>query len=102
MHTQDPFTHVVPVGHVTQTTPPVPQCWLLDVWQVLFWQQPFGQRVAVQRDTQLPFWHAVPAGQLTQVTPPVPHAWFCVPGWQVPFWQQPFGQLAGVQTHRPF
>jgi hypothetical protein len=52
-------------------TPPVPQCWLLLVWQVLAAQQPLGQLAGVQ--TQVPPWHsrfAVP--QSTHSVPAVP------------------------------
>ena len=79
----------------------MPQCWLLLVWQVLFWQQPLGQLVALH--TQLPFTHVVPLGQATQATPLVPQCWLLLV-WQVLFWQQPLGQLAGVHklTQLPF
>jgi hypothetical protein len=36
VHTQVPFWHSEPAGQLTQITPPVPQCWLSLVWQVLF------------------------------------------------------------------
>ena len=101
LHTHEPFTQVVPEGQVRQTTPPVPQCWLLLVWQVLFWQHPFGQLVGVHKLTQLPFWHVVPVGQATQTTPPVPQAAFVLPVTHWLFWQHPLGQLAGVHTHEP-
>ena len=77
----------------------MPQCWLLLVWQLLFWQQPLAQLVGVQ--TQEPPWHSSPAGQLTHATPPVPQALFVFPGLQVLLSQQPV-QLFVVQTQEPF
>jgi hypothetical protein len=46
--------------------PAVPQCWVLLVWHVLFWQQPFAQLAGVQ--THEPFW------QVSFVPHRVPHA----------------------------
>jgi hypothetical protein len=69
------------------------------VVQVLFWQQPLGQLVGVQR--QEPDWHSVPAGQAMQAMPAVPQCWLLLV-WQVLFWQQPLGQLAAVQTQALF
>ena len=81
--------------------PPVPQCWLLLVWQTPFWQQPLGQLAGVH--TQLPAWHSSPAAHWTQVRPLLPQAWFVLPAWQSPLAsQQPRGQLAVVHTQLPF
>ena len=99
--TQEPFWHCVPVGQLTQTAPPVPQAvFVLPDWQVLFWQQPLGQLVALQ--TQEPLTQVVPVGQATQATPFEPHAWFVLPARQVVPSQQPLGQLVGLQTQEPF
>jgi hypothetical protein len=104
--THVPLVHVtvapVPaVGQTTQVRPPVPQALVvLPGWQVLFWQQPFGQLAAVH--THEPFLHSWPTGQLMQATPPVPQALFAVPCRHWPFSQQPFGQVAAVHTHSPF
>jgi hypothetical protein len=99
VQTQEPLRHSVPAGQAMQVTPPVPQCCVLLVLQVLSSQQPLGQLAGVQ--TQEPFWHSRPAGQLMQATPPVPQAALVFPGWHSLFWQQPPGQLAVVQTHEP-
>ena len=89
----------MPVGQVTQVTPPVPHAWLvLPVRQVVPSQQP-AQVPGPHRLTQLPLWHCVPLGQLTQVAPLRPQAVSEVPVLQVFPSQQPLGQLVGVHTH---
>lgn len=64
----------MPVGQVTQVTPPVPQMALVvPARQVLpAPQQPFGQLVASHTHDLLT--HLVPEGQLTQMTPLEPQA----------------------------
>lgn len=87
--------------------------------QVLFWQQPFGQLVALQAQVPLihgrPGAHALPVVPQTQVpfeqlsavvpqethtAPPVPHA-LSEGVRHVLFRQQPFGQLAALHTQVP-
>ena len=99
LQTHAPLTQVVPLGQATQATPFVPQCWLLLVWHVLFWQQPLAQFAGPQRLTQEPFWHCVPLGHATQAPPPVPQAALVFPGLQVVPSQQPLEQLVALQTH---
>jgi hypothetical protein len=67
MHTQVPFSHLVPLGQLTQTPPAVPHA-LSHVpgWQVLFWQQP-EQLVGLQ--THLPCTHCCPCWQQTPHAP---------------------------------
>jgi hypothetical protein len=57
-------------GQATQLTPPVPQWALVLVWQVPFWQHPFGQLVGVHGATHLPLEQIWPLGQQTL---PAPH-----------------------------
>jgi hypothetical protein len=57
-----PFWQVWPELQAAQAAPPVPQALVaLPAWQVLFWQQPFGQLALLQ--THEPLTQLWPAAQ---------------------------------------
>jgi hypothetical protein len=67
-HTHAPLEQLsAVVSQTTQAAPPVPHVLSEDVWQVLFWQQPVGQLVALH--TQVPLTHCCPTAQAAPVVP---------------------------------
>ena len=101
LQTHFPDEQVVPVAHVAQAAPPVPQVGLLEVWHLPDEsQQPLGHDVALH--THLPEAQAWPLAQGPQVAPPVPQVpVFCAVVTQVLPLQQPPPQEPALQTHWP-
>ncbi len=83
-----------------QIPPPDPQAEALGVTQFPFWQQPFGQVLALQVDWQVPLVQVNPARQAPQVAPLIPQA-LTLGVVQTPFWQQPFGHVLGPHVVVP-